>query len=382
MENQETTDIDSRPTESESVAEESQSSGLSDLLGEETPESSSTSEEEATDDDSVSEPAEEAEAEEDLSDYLPDEQKKEFPLDELAKYAKRYGYTLEELESDPRIQRIVKDKINSDIEIRKQLADSTAEIDEEPTREDEPAPAETHSPEQLKQATQQHFKQIEAFIEQVTDPEIASSFITELNAAYGINDKVDPKVALQATKVFSKYTANFLDTALPSFLMKPVDAQGTALIDKIIEARMPGLMDMYDRQLHADTWEQIRGANPEYANLPAYGPKTSAYGKLVKEAAASIPGFEKAYAHLPKPQRIAMKMELIAKVASGQKISPAVVKQAAETAKKQVVQSEKRKDLARSLDSGKSTQKFGKPVTGNDDIFGEGVAEFRRRDKV
>jgi hypothetical protein len=41
-----------------------------------------------------------------------------FPADVLAKFATRYGYTAEELQGDPRIARIVQEKLNSDIYIR------------------------------------------------------------------------------------------------------------------------------------------------------------------------------------------------------------------------------------------------------------------------
>ncbi len=60
-------------------------------------------------------PADAQQAEEDDPTWLPDEQQKVFTDDAIARYAKRYGYTEEQIEQNPQLRQLLHDKINSDI---------------------------------------------------------------------------------------------------------------------------------------------------------------------------------------------------------------------------------------------------------------------------
>ena len=92
--------------------------------------------------------------------WLPDEQQKVFPDDVIAKYGKRYGYTLEQIQANPSLRQLLHDKINSDIFIASQRAEAEAGEVEEPTLEtrlgnDHHAATPAHPAEQRKQYYQQ-----------------------------------------------------------------------------------------------------------------------------------------------------------------------------------------------------------------------------------
>jgi len=52
--------------------------------------------------------------EQDDPNWLPDEQQKVFTNDAIARYAKRYSYTQEQIEQNPQLRQLLHDKINSD----------------------------------------------------------------------------------------------------------------------------------------------------------------------------------------------------------------------------------------------------------------------------
>ena len=64
-------------------------------------------------------PAEAQTTEEDDPNWLPTDQQKVFPDDVIAKYAKRYGYTEEQIRDNPGLRQLLHDKINSDIFLAK-----------------------------------------------------------------------------------------------------------------------------------------------------------------------------------------------------------------------------------------------------------------------
>jgi len=81
-------------------------------------------------------PAETQTTEEDDPNWLPTDQQKVFPDDVIAKYAKRYGYTEEQIRENPGLRQLLHDKINSDIFLA-QVRDGHSPTGEEPTLETE-----------------------------------------------------------------------------------------------------------------------------------------------------------------------------------------------------------------------------------------------------
>jgi hypothetical protein len=77
-------------------------------------------------------PAEGQPAAEDDPSWFPDEQQRVFPDEAIAKYAKRYGYSEEQIRVNPGLRQLLHDKINSDIFLAK-VRDGKSANGEEPT---------------------------------------------------------------------------------------------------------------------------------------------------------------------------------------------------------------------------------------------------------
>jgi hypothetical protein len=106
----------------------------------EDPETSAAAETDGTDGQPEAAPASAEGDEQDVPNWLPDEQQKVFTDDAIARYAKRYGYTQEQIEQNPQLRQLLHDKINSDIFLAK-MRDGQSEDGEEPTLKTDEAEA-------------------------------------------------------------------------------------------------------------------------------------------------------------------------------------------------------------------------------------------------
>src|SRR6185312_5890991 len=160
--------------------------------------------------------------EEAADDWLPTEQEKVFPPEVLERYAPRYGFTAEELQGDPRIARIVQDKLNSDIYInqlrqREEQADLVAETKPlEPTQQQQP---------QQQVTVEQHIQNIRKMVEGRTDPVVAKDFFTGFNKIFCVSDeqiaatlKSNPNAATDFTNLMSTYALNLFNTFVPDLI--------------------------------------------------------------------------------------------------------------------------------------------------------------------
>ena len=107
----------------------------------EQPETSADTEVPEGDGETEAAPAEAQPAAEDDPSWFPDEQQKVFTDDAIARYAKRYGYTQEQIEQNPQLRQLLHDKINRDIFLAK-MRDGQSEEGEGPTLETEDATTE------------------------------------------------------------------------------------------------------------------------------------------------------------------------------------------------------------------------------------------------
>ena len=85
----------------------------------EQPETSADTETQQEGSETEAAPADAQQTEKDDPNWLPDDQQKVFPDDVIAKYAKRYGYTEEQIWENPGLRQLLHDKINSDIFLAK-----------------------------------------------------------------------------------------------------------------------------------------------------------------------------------------------------------------------------------------------------------------------
>jgi hypothetical protein len=321
----------------------------------------------------VEQPQEE-QAEEQTDDWLPTEQEKVFPPEVLEKYAPRYGFTAEELQGDPRISRIVQDKLNSDIYINQ--LQQQEQLDEAL----EPQPEPTQQPQVSRE---QYFQNLDRMVQERTDPEVAKQFHNDFLKAFGVTDaeiaKMPPQQAMQFTQTASKYMLNLVNTFMGDMLQAQLGQQ--------IAQQFPGFGDMYERSSYAMAWDQVRNSNPQFQDLPAYGSKE--FSHTLREAAAKIPGFDDMQftgrdgRALPPQENAARKYAMLAQMATGQQPDPALLQRAAAAGARNASRAATRRS-AGNLGSGKSNA--ASPSTGsskfqsNQDIFDdETMAQLNTR---
>lgn len=322
--------------------------------------------------------AEPTEVEQEDENWLPDEQSKVFPDDVVAKYAKRYGYTAEDLAADPRITKALHDKINSDIFIAQQKA---AQTTEEPTLEDETEtePEATQPPLEPTEARKQYYAQVDKFIDSYVDKQAITEAGTELLKAMGV-DVASQQPEVQALvrnapvigRTLARFGADLVNTMLPRMLPN--------MLPELVENRYPSFGSMYEKSLYNLAWENVR-TDPQYAALPNYG--TKEFQQAARQAAAKYPGFEQMVftdqrtgAPLPTAQQAAMKYAILAKEMAGQRVDPAVVTQAVETGKKLERSTDQKRKAGAVLGAGQSK---GKLATGGDDVNASMIAAYNAR---
>lgn len=324
-------------------------------------------------------------AEEVADDWLPTQQEKVFPPEVLEKYAPRYGYTAEELQGDPRLARLVQDKLNSDIYINElRTREQTQELAEETVQKPEP----TRTPEQQQQQVtlEQHIANIRQAVQQRTDPKLAQDFFTGFNKVFGVEDaqiaatlKSNPNAAMEFTSLMSTYALNLFNTFVPDLIWANLGPQ--------IEQAFPQFGQMYERASYANTWDSIRNSAPQFSELPNYGTKefASAARQAAEEQFGSAEDFESAVftkmgangqrVPLSPAENTQKKYSLLANAMLGRKVDPAVIQRAVEAGKKQATRAVTKRE-AGNLGSGRSKQQISTPE--KDDLFDTGLELYRQ----
>lgn len=285
--------------------------------------------------------------EEQPENWLPTEQEKVFPDEVLAKYAQRYGLDESSL-SNPQIRQLVVDKINTDIFVRQQQeAQQQWEQQEETQQEQQPEPT------QPQLSRDEYFRALDRTIQERTDPEVAKQFHSDFLRAFGVPEqeiaKASPQQAMAFTHTASKYMLNLMNTFMDDMI-------STRLQNQVAQA-FPGFGEMYERSSYGMAWDRVRNSNPSFSALPAYG--TKEFSKTMRTAAERIPGFDEMQFTGPdgKPlspmDNAARKYTMLAQIAAGQNVDPALLQKAAATVAKRTHQANVRK-AAGNLGSGKS----------------------------
>lgn len=226
------------------------------------------------------EQAEGAETTDDDPNWLPDEQLKEFPAEVVARYAKRFGYTPEEIAADHRLAKSLSKMINSDIYIN-QLKEQEGQEPEGEEEEGEPT---------AEEAKPQEWEGIrDAFVEQVTDPKIAQATFTALNEA---TKKAPQDGGVEFIKVLSKAAVNLMRDAIPALLYGANGQPGA--LDRYLETRYEGLSGTVQQTSRSSAWNELVASDAKYSKLPQYDPRpNSDWHKAISRVAQIVPGFEK-----------------------------------------------------------------------------------------
>lgn len=342
-----------------------QSTSIFDELDEQEQSSTETGEAEEQESDE----AEGAETEGDETDWLPSEQLKVFPPEVVARYAKRFGYTPEEIAADERLANALSKMINSDIEIdRRKKAEEEASAEQEESQEEEVSAAEP-TPEEAAKAWTELETRLNGFVDQITDRKAAVSFTARLSKADAIKDPEERAVAV--TKALTFGMVNVLRDALPAFLDGP-NGVLEQRIANYIQNNLPGLSESHTQASLIGTVESIRASNPKYANMPKFG--TPEWDAAAQKAADMMPGMETVTFHdekgrpLPRMEQFKRKTEIFFRLLTN---APGAVAsaQAAIDKGKQIERDNRTRKMNAVLGAGHSkglTQKS----TGNDDLFG------------
>lgn len=340
------------PTQSEEAV--AQSTSIFDELDEQ--EQSSTETSEIEDAGEVEAGAEEASDEADDPNWLPDTQLKEFPAETIAKYAKRYGYTKEEIDADPRLAKALKDKINSDIEIanrKKAEEEAAAAAEEEPEAE-----AAEPTPEEAAALQTQREQKLTEFVRQITDKSTAVKFTQRLATADAIKDPEQRAVAV--TEALTMGMANVFPDLVEAYLAGP-GGYLEKMIGNYINANLPGLSETTQQNMRAQTVERIASSNPKFAALGLkFG--TPEFMAAATKAAKILPGMEDV--PLPFEQKVTMMFNLLTNAPNAVKNAEALMEKG-----KQVERESKQRKSAATLGAGQS-KGLARKATGNDDLFG------------
>jgi hypothetical protein len=279
--------------------------------------------------------AEQAETVEVGEDALRIIAKKGITLDKFNEYLKRYEVTAQEVNEKPKLAQLLLDKAASDELIAKQT--KTEDPKKEESKQDPP---------DIATSFQEIAKEAEAF----NDPKMVEHFASQLSAAA---EKGDVKAQVQ---ILTTGMHNYLKTALPQLL--------PSLLQSIQATQQKEYQERIDA--HTSAWEPYAAQNPDFKDaVTAYNEAAARNPKLVNNPNLT-------------PQE---RMEVVSLILGGKKAEAAEVAKAAEKGAEKGREQKNKSELGKVLGAGKSNPGPAKSK-GNDDIFGEGVAEYRRRDTL
>lgn len=333
--------------------------------------------EETTEEPALEATEQELTEEEIADDWLPTEQEKEFPLEVLQKYAPRYRYTAQEIAADPRLQEVLKDKLNTDIyveQLRQEtenqgLEETTTEGTEETVTDPAAAAADPHA---------EYYKRVDALAQKV-DQKVTEELGRNLLAAFGINTDVkkleamlaDPKLAAEArTEVQSAIAlvrnAGQVGTTLAKGAIDLILTSLPEVLPQVMEAVAPGLLGAYQGWAEVNTartaWTEVSQAangqgQPLYQNLPAYGSKE--FATLTVRAEKQLGLTKGALGEMASRGFIREAYTMVAQVASGQRVSPQAVSRAVSVGRQQERNQQQRRATGRALGAGQQSRQFG-----------------------
>jgi len=331
---------------------------------------------------------------------LTTEQKKEFPDDQLAEYARRRGYNWEQIQADKSLKRLLQDKLNSDILIAQQrqaeadqdfLGGEEEQLPEQEGAEAqaEPAAAVTATP------REQYYAHVDQLVQQYDPSTLREMGVGLLNAMGVKTDdqfigqlnqrlqdlslppqtraEIQQHIALAQSAPKIGQTLARYGTDLTLTLLRYPE-----ILQQALEQVAPGMLGAYqeaqDMRTHAGAWAQVQAredgnGRKVYGNLPRYG--TPEFRDLIYKTERQLGMGEGELGEmvfrdgkgnpLSAAQNALRKYALVARVASGQKVTPQVVTQAVQAGRKQEQTQQQRRAAGRALGSGTTSRQFEQP---------------------
>lgn len=324
----------------------------------------------------------ELQAEEVDDNWLPTEQEKEFPLEVLVKFGKRYGYTPEDIQADPRLQNSLKDKLNTDIYVEQlrqdleghQLEETEASNELEQTSE---VAATTTDPQT------EYSQRVDAMVSRI-DQKATEELGKGLLAAFGVNVDVakldqmlaDPKLTpehraeVQGAKALAQ-NASKVGTTLARGAIDLVMTTLPELLPQVMEAVAPGLLGAYTQwrstnesvAVYSKAWDAVRAQAP---NLPEY--RTPEYKALIIKAEKHLGMSDGQLGNmvfkgndgkpLPMDKQALEVYKIVARVANGQPVAPATVARAVSAGRQQERVVQTRRAAGGALGAGTTSRQF------------------------
>jgi hypothetical protein len=337
---------------------------------------------------------EEETTEEEADDnWLPDEQAKQYPLEVLTDYAKRRGFkwTAEQIAQDGDLQKLLKSKLDTDIYVRnlEQQGNEDAELEDdqdETTDVDETAATETAATttSAAKDPRAAHYERVDQIVAKGLDQNSVTELGKGLLEAMGVNTDTEKlQTMLASPKLTAEQRAEVqsaLTLAKGAGKIGQVIARGGVdlvmsvlpdLLPEMIERIFPGTQARFEAGVYAGAWQQVQGAvgkdsKPVYQNLPAYGSqefrqllvKAERQLGLPEEGLFNLVLRDKGGKALPLEQQAIAKYRMVARVAAGQRVTPAAVVQAVETGKRQATVAAQKRAAGRAMGSGQTSRQF------------------------
>lgn len=340
----------------------------------------------------------EGEAEEEESEQPPsiEERLKDLTQRESDQYAARYPSAWRALQ-DPKtpedLKHLLLDKIDSDHEIQRRMAEERAYAEqqfEEPTLEAEAEQPQTQ-PQPQPDAVQQrqaYYDGIDNLVKSQFDQQAVQEVGNTLLRMFNVNVKAleDPAVSPEDKAVLRGLVDSVQREApvLARFMADAVSTTVPYILPAALEMAVPGFTQMYERQMYGSAYEAVRQqtderGRPLYPELPPYPaikgtPEALEFSQILREAAEQIPGFDDMVFRdqrgraLPQQQQAQLKYELLARHLSGQRVNPAVVAEAVETGRRLAGRADNRRQTARVAGAGRGTAgAFGQGEAGEDE---------------
>jgi hypothetical protein len=312
---------------------------------------------------------------------------------EQEEYAGRYPNAwkmLQGRDTPEDVKHLLLDKIDSDHEIQRRIAEEQALVqqEEEPTLEEQPEQQQQMQaqPDAAQQRTA-YYNQIDNLVQTQFDQQAIKEVGDTLLRMFNVNTKAleDPNVSPEDKAVLQGLVTSMQREApvLARFMADAVATVVPHVVKPAIDAAMPGFTTMYERNMYGAAYENVRAqtderGRPMYPGLPAYPmiagtPEATAFTEQMRQAADEIPGFhemvfrDRSGRVMPEQQQAQLKYTLLARHLSGQRVNPAVVAQAVETGRRLAGRADTRRQAARVTGAGRGTNGLGGRGGANDE---------------
>lgn len=304
---------------------------------------------------------------EEADDWLPTEQEKVFPFETIAKYAARYGYTAEEIQADPRLQRTLTERLNQDIYVQqlRQQSELSQQQQEEETQQQQPT-----EPTRQPNVTE-WLQQVDEVAKQYLNQDVANHMGNQFMKVFG-SKPMTPEQSMQFSHLFTSGVINVLNSVLPNMLNHPI-AEGKTFFQDVLERNFEGFGEDYQSNMYSRAWSKAVSGDPKLASLPGLNVAGSSEARA--QAAQALGFTEEEFEKLKlsgkdgKPlspyQNAVKKYTMLAKVMSGQKLTPAEANKFVEAGRK-AAQKDSIQRQAGNLGSGQSK---GQIASGSSDDF-------------